>query len=91
MAKASLPAKSSGLFPQARTAMLRRPLFVLFPATLSLAAGPAPAPEPVVELTPLDVTGTPLDLFSKGYTPEIPQPTGSKTLTVFALPETPAR
>jgi len=32
-------------------------------------------------------TGTPLDLFSKGYTPEIPQPQGSKTLTVFALPQ----
>ena len=36
-------------------------------------------------------TGTPLDLFSKGYTPEIPQPQGSKMLTVFALPETAAR
>jgi alcohol dehydrogenase (cytochrome c) len=36
-------------------------------------------------------TGTPLDLFSKGYTPEIPQPQGSKTLMVFALPEAAGR
>jgi glucose dehydrogenase len=32
-------------------------------------------------------TGTPLDLFSIGYTPEIRMPQGSKTLMVFALPE----
>jgi alcohol dehydrogenase (cytochrome c) len=36
-------------------------------------------------------TGTPLDLFSKGYTPEIAMPQGSKTLTVFALPEAAGR
>ncbi len=52
--------------------MLRRPLLVLAPVTLSLAAEPvsspaiAPASEAVVELTPLDVTGTPLDVTSPG-------------------------
>ncbi|MBC8011597.1 MAG: TonB-dependent receptor plug domain-containing protein [Burkholderiales bacterium] len=60
--------------------MLRRPLLALLPATLSLAATtesdspplpaatPAaePASEPAVELTPLEVTATALDVTSPG-------------------------